>query len=321
MLKDYIECKIREAYEYMQNDTQKALEIFDEILEIEPECIDALNGKASTLMKLDKFEESEKYYNKSLSVRQNSSAFLNLGIISKHQNDFNQAIEYYDKALKLNPHLENIVKILKDEINEKNDVIDLDKFSREARKHIKKGIELKDENRLWDSLDEFMKAIEEDSECKKEVNIMIEDIKRTFEKEFIYEDSEFNINSKIDRIKMQALKALIKDNNPEKALTLMDLVLEIDENDVNILNHKGGVLFICNKNQEAIDCFDRCINIDKNYKCVLFNKGIVLRVMNRLPEALTCFDELLKIPQNYNKVKPYQLEILNKLHNQSTNKN
>jgi tetratricopeptide (TPR) repeat protein len=112
---------------------------------------------------------------------------------------------------------------------------------------------------------------------------------------------------------MQAIKALIKENNPEKALTLMDLLLELDENDINTLNHKGGVLFICSEYQKAIECFDKCLNIDNNYTCALFNKAIVLRLLNKLPEALNCFNELLKTPQNYNKVKPYQLEILNKL--------
>ena len=98
----------------------------------------------------------------------------------------------------------------------------------------------------------------------------------------------------------------------------MDLVLEIDETDINTLNHKGGVLFICDEYEKAIECFDKCLSLDKNYSYALFNKALVLRIMNKLPEALQCFDELLKMPQNYNKVKPYQLEILDKLHGEAT---
>lgn len=314
MLEDYINTKINEAYDFMQNDTKKALKIFDEILEIEPENIDALNGKGSSLMKMNQINEADKYFDQSLSIRKNSSAFLNKGNICKHKKDFDNALIYYDKALKTNPHLENIIKILKNEISDVNET----NFN-ETKELIQKGIELKNENKLWDALDIFMKAIEEDSKCRNEVNKYVDEIRLTFEREFIYDDSEFNINDKIDRLKMQALKALIKEKNPQKALTLMELVLEEDEYDINMLNHKGGVLFICSEYQNAIDCFDKCLKINENYTCALFNKAIVLRVMNKLPEALKCFDKLLKIPQNYDKVKPYQLEILDKLHTGAIN--
>lgn len=308
MLKDYINTKINEAYDFMQNDTKKALEIFDEILEIEPECIDALNGKGSTLMKVNKYDEAENFFNKSLSIRENSSALLNKGNICKHQKDYDNALAYYDKALKTNPHLENIIQILKCEISEVNET----NFN-ESNELIQKGIKLKNENNLWDALDMFMKAVEADSSCQDEANKHIDELRLTFEREFIYEDGEFDIDNKIDRLKMQAMKALIKENNPQKALTLMNLILEEDETDINTLNHKGGVLFICSEYQKAIDCFDKCLKINEDYTCALFNKAIVLRVMNKLSEALKCFNELLKVPQNYDKVKAYQLEILEKL--------
>lgn len=308
MLEDYINSKINEAYDYMQNDSKKALEIFDEVLEIEPEKTQAINGKGSTLMKLNRFDEADECFNHSLSISENSSALLNKGMIAKHRNDFENAMAYFDKALKVNPNLENIVNILKSEIIDANDNAD-----ETVNELIEKGIKLKDENKLWDSLDILMQAIEEDPSCENQANKLIDEIKTTFEREFIYDDGDFDINSKADRLKMQAIKALIKENNPEKALTLMDLVLELDENDINTLNHKGGVLFICSDYQKAIECFDKCLSIDENYTCALFNKALVLRVMNKLQDALNCFDELLKTPQNYNKVKPYQLEILDKL--------
>ncbi len=309
MLEDYINTKINEAYDFMQNDTEKALEIFDEILEIEPESIDALNGKGSSLMKMNKLDEAEEYFNQSLSICENSSALLNKGNICKHQKNFNNALSYYDQALKINPNLENIINILKSEITDANET----NFN-ETDELIQKGIELKNKNRMWDSLDIFMKVIESDPNSIDQAIEHINEIKSVLKKEFIYEDSEFDINNKIDRLKMQAMKALIKEDNPQKALTLMNLVLEEDKNDINTLNRKGGVLFICSEYQKAIDCFDKCLRINKDYTCALFNKAIVLRVMNKLPEALQCFDELLKIPQNYDKVKPYQLEILDKLY-------
>lgn len=317
MLEDYINDRISEAYDFMQNDSEKAIAIFDEVLEIEPENIKAINGKGSTFMKMNRMDEAEVCFDESLSISENPSAFLSKGNISKHNSDFEKALEYYEKALELNPKLENIINILKSEISQ-DDEVDISQYSDEAEELIEKGIELKEENKLWDALECFSKAIKEDSSCETEVKEYIDEIQFTFERQFLYEDGKFDINNKVDRLRMQALRALIKENNPQKALTLMNLVLELDENDINTLNHKGGVLFICSEYQQAIECFDECLSMDENYNCALFNKAIVLRLLNKLPEALTCFDELLKIPQNYNKVKPYQLEILEKLQTGAT---
>ena len=128
MLDEYITNRISQAYDYMQNDTEKALNIFDEVLEIEPDNIEALNGKGSSLMKLNRLDEADRYYNQSLSICENSSALLNKGIIFKHKNDFENALIFYDKACQINPQLENIVNILKDEIAAVNDNSDFSGF-------------------------------------------------------------------------------------------------------------------------------------------------------------------------------------------------
>ena len=53
--------------------------------------------------------------------------------------------------------------------------------------------------------------------------------------------------------------------------------------------------------------------INRNYHYALFNNGLILRRINKLQEALDCFDEVLKTKKDYNKVKSYQIEIVEKL--------
>ena len=74
---------------------------FEELLEIDSENIDALNGIGSAYMKLNNLDEAENYYDKSLSICENSSAFLNKGNIWKHRNNNEKALYYYDKHVKL----------------------------------------------------------------------------------------------------------------------------------------------------------------------------------------------------------------------------
>lgn len=314
MIENYINGKIREAYYYMQNDSENALKIFDEILEIEPENIEAINGKGSTLMKLNKLDKAEICFNHSLSLQENPSAFLNKGNICKHRNNLDKAFQYYDKACELNPNLKSIVNILKNEVATNETY--LNGFNEQANELIEKGIKLKNENKLWDSFETLMEAIAADRTCKKHVNELIDDILIIIEKEFKYDDYKFDINNKIDRLKIQALRAFNEENNPKKALTLFNLILEINKNDINTLNHKGGVLFICKKYKKSIECFDKCLNINKNYYCSLFNKALVLRLMNKLPESLNCFEELLKMQENNTEYEAYKMEIIEKLHHE-----
>ena len=314
MIENYINGKIREAYDYMQNDSENALKIFDEILEIEPENIEAINGKGSTLMKLNKLDKAEICFNHSLSLHENPSAFLNKGNICKHRNNLDKAFQYYDKACELNPNLKSIVNILKNEIATNETY--LNGFNEQANELIEKGIKLKNEKKLWDSFETLMEAIAADRTCKKHVNELIDDILIIIEKEFKYDDYKFDINNKIDRLKIQALRAFNEENNHKKAITLFNLILEINKNDINTLNHKGGVLFICKKYKKSIECFDKCLNINKNYYCSLFNKALVLRLMNKLPESLNCFEELLKMQENNTEYEAYKMEIIEKLHHE-----
>jgi len=52
MLNKTIQIKIDKAIRLLQNNSEEALKIFNEILKNEPDNIDALNGKGSALMKL-----------------------------------------------------------------------------------------------------------------------------------------------------------------------------------------------------------------------------------------------------------------------------
>jgi tetratricopeptide (TPR) repeat protein len=310
--------RIDEAMEYMQNDTAKAIEIFDEILESEPENIEAINGKGSSLMKLNRMREAENHFDYSLSIKQTSSAYINKGLICKGRKEYDQALDFYDKAAEINPDLKNILTILKNEINVlmgREMEISTD-YSPEAYGLIKEGMRYRNSNRLWDALDCYEKAIKADESCRDSIQSSINDIKSIFKNELLINTHELG-DSRIERMKLKSLRLLLIEKNPYDALTIINLILDDNENDVDALNQKGCILFLFDKCKEALECFNRCLIIDENYHYALFNKAIALRRINELNKSLNCFDELLKTPQNYDKVKPYQLEILDKLHEEA----
>ena len=309
--------KIEEALNYIQNDTEIAIEIFDNILEFEPENIDALNGKGSALMKLNRMDEAEIYFNHSLSIEKTSSALISKGIICKNKMDFENALNFYDEAIKLNPNLNNIINLLKNEILELIDnKININSIDQDANELIDKGLKYKKSNKLWDALDCYMKAIEIDNKCQDSVEALINEIIAVLQNELMIKTPEFT-NTRTNQLKIKSLRLFLIEENPKEALSAMNFILKNDENEIDTLNQKGCILFSCGEYQKSLECFDKCLNIDENYYYARFNKAIVLRITNRLEESLDCFDELLKIPEIYEKAKPYQLEILDNLHEKS----
>ena len=324
-----IEARIEEALEYMQNDTHYALELFNGILKEDPNNISALNGKGSTLMKLHQSEEALKLFDCSLSIEENSSAYLNKGIICKNNEDYKNALICFDKALDYNPRLASIVSMLKNEILERVnlDSADLDSlydFTKEANSLIKEAINYKNQNKLWDALDSLEKAIEEDPRCKNSVNDLIEKVKKNLQREFLYKETNSNTatkkekktnskKKKISKLKTLTYRSITVENNPHKALSLINKIFEINYDDLDAINLQGITYFSLNEYDKSIESFDKCLSINEDYTCALFNKGLVLRRLGFLKESLECFDKAWKNPNHYQKIKPYQEEALNKL--------
>lgn len=311
-----INMKIEKALDYMQNDTLKAIEIFDQILEIEPENIEAINGKGSSLLKLNQIDEAEKYFDYSISIRETSSALISKGIINKNKRKYEEALNYYDKAIQANPDLNNIVTLLKNEVIELIDEDIEDEFKNknpDIKEIIEKGLEYKNSNKLWDALYCFENAINADKTCINYVKKLINEIKTILNHELMIKTPELG-NSKTDQLKIQSLRLLLIEDNPEQSLKIINQILEKENDDVDSLNQKGCILTFFNEYKKAIECFDKCLEIDENYSYAIFNKAFLLRMTNKLEESLNYFDKLLKITDTP-KIKAYQLEILDKLHN------
>ena len=106
---------------------------FNEILENEPNNIDALNGKGSALIKLNNFDDAEKCFDKSLTISENTSALINKGIILKNKKDYQNAIYYFNKAIEMDFEMNTILSIFKNEIFKQIDINSLHKsFNKKA---------------------------------------------------------------------------------------------------------------------------------------------------------------------------------------------
>lgn len=222
MLNKTIQIKIDKAIRLLQNNSEEALKIFNEILKNEPDNIDALNGKGSALMKLNRFDDAEKCFDKSLSISENIAALINKGIILKSKKDYQNAIYYFNKAIEMDFEMNTILSIFKNEIFEQIDINSLHKsFNKKAMMYIKKGLNYKNKYKLWEAIACFEKAISEDEQCKNVVNAFIKEIDYSIFNEFLFEIPVCK-KTEEDKLKIQALKELLINENPEKALKLLN---------------------------------------------------------------------------------------------------
>ena len=342
-----------EATQCLQEDkNDEAIELFDYLIEREPDNVHFLNGKGSGLMQSGRIDEAEDIFNKSLAMEDNPMAYLNLAIISGHKEDYDSAIGYCDKALELYPSFKDVVQGLRNNyIEKKNEQSghDFDEFNPEAQELINKANALKEADEfwqgdeayesiapetpkfkkitVWDAWELYEDAIKKDPRCEAMATSQINDIKSSLITEFLFFDisqkDDFDPKSERDMLKLTVMKELFIDKGYMLAQAATNQILStIDENDLDALDYKGALSFYFDDVDDAIECFDKLSQSDDGIYRFYgdFNKAFVLRRkamltgdLEYMVQAMDIYDEMLKDPRSFDKVKPYQREILDKL--------
>ena len=97
---------MQRAYESLnEGEIADALQLYDEILKINPTHLNALNYKGLALASLGHYEEAIQLYDKVLNIDpSNISALNNKGVALYSLGHYEEAIKWYDKVLKLDPN-------------------------------------------------------------------------------------------------------------------------------------------------------------------------------------------------------------------------
>lgn len=307
---------IEKSFEQLHYNPEKSLEIFNRILKVEPYNINAINGKASALMKLKQVNEAEKCFNKSLMLADNSYAFLNLGLIYKDRGEYEKALNYFDNAIIINVKLSDIITIFKREVFDKIELDNMDlkfeNFNNGANKHILEGIKNEKEANYWDALESYENAMDKDPSSKIVMNSLIRRLDLQIHNELIYEDkTSENIQNSF--LKRKIAESMLTEEKPLKATGLVDKALTENPDDVVLLNFKGGIEFCYDNYDESIQYFNKCIDLEPDYHYAIFNKSIVFRRLKRYEEALELLNDLTGKPELNHLIKYHKSGVLKKV--------
>lgn len=87
-----------------QGQYNKAIEIFSEVLEDDPEHIAAMNKMGVAFIYLKKTDQAEELFRRAIAIDNRFAApYSNLGNISLERGELQQAKDYYNKALVFDP--------------------------------------------------------------------------------------------------------------------------------------------------------------------------------------------------------------------------
>lgn len=331
-----------------ENENEEAIRLFEQILEKEPDNINALNGKGSGLMQMGRLDDAMAMFDESLSIEDNPMGYLNKAIIYGNTGDFNNAVKYCDRVIDLYPGMKDMVVGIKSNFQEKRSKdAESGQFNSEARELIERADELKDTEEMWhddvhselqpdmpefrrvtewDAWELYEQAIKADARCEALASSKINEIKSKLISEFLFFDisrnDDFNPEREIDRLKLKVMMNLFNGEYMEAMMATNQILTTIDEDDLDALNYKGALSFYFDEIDDTIECFEKVAASgnsiylfygDFNKTFALRRKAMVTGDLEYMVQALDIYDEMLKGREAFAKVKPFQREILDKL--------
>lgn len=215
---------------------------------LKAETADELINKGLELDKQNKFEEAIKYYDEALKVEPNNIRALGLkGSCLHFLHKYDEAIKCYDEGIKIDP------KDIYCWYNKGHSLSGLKKYD-DAIVCFDKALTLCDKN------DKFIPYL---LECKAYVYYHRGDYKKA--EEII--DKALEINPKSVDDLMSKGDVLQAQKKYEEAMTYFDKAAEINPKDSRPWVYKGDLYSKQDKNEEALKCYEKALEIEPDNRC------------------------------------------------------
>jgi tetratricopeptide (TPR) repeat protein/GTPase SAR1 family protein len=245
----------------------------------------------SLAIKKEDYDQAIEWYKKAIEITPlDINAYNEIGTIyHNHKKDYDAAIEWYEKAIKINPKNPIYLGNMGNSLSVKKDY-------HEAIKWLKKAIEIKPKfvwayNRLGDALaniQEYEQAIEYN---KKAIEI---------DPQYIHAYNSVGI-------------ALKNQEKFEQAIDWYKKAIEINPKYIHAYNNMGVVLRNQGKFEQAIECHKKAIQIDSKSVYAYNDIGITLKNQEKYGEAIEWYKKAIDVDPQY--VRAYN-NIGAVLHNQ-----
>ena len=295
---------------HSKNKIEDAQELYNQVLELNPNHLDAHNNIGIILQNAGQYQKAIKCFEKAIEIDPNyKNAYNNLGSAFKDLQEYQKAIKYFEKAIEIDPNY-------LDAYNNLGGVHgNLEEYQK-AIKCFEKVIEI-DPNYLisqinlgniFKNLKEFKKAVS----CYEKALIINPNYANThFNLGIVFRETGFNqkaINSyqntlQIDPNFIAAYFNLAiifqKTGETQKAIDCYQKAIEINPKYANAHNNLGSMFGDLKEYQKAIKCFEKVIEIDPTHTDAHNNLGNKFRDLQEYQKAIKCFEKVIEIDPNF----------------------
>ena len=257
---------------YKKQEYDEALKYYEMALDIDPKDVHALNGKGNILY--EKIESGGSYWEAIFAFQDvldidpnHVNALLKKGNIWYEQEDYDQALEYYDKLLSIEPtnlngliNNANALQYLKrydDAIKQYDKILEIDTENKDALHN--KGVVLIRLERYDDAIKQYDKILEIDTENKDALHnkgVVLIRLER-------YDDAIKQYDKILEIVSKKALSSLtLKDflNNDFSNISYSDRISYKSPDTIIALHNKCVALHYLERYDDAIKCYNEVIN-------------------------------------------------------------
>ncbi|TLZ46567.1 MAG: tetratricopeptide repeat protein [Methanobacteriota archaeon] len=264
---------------------EKALELYEEALRLDPQHLPSLEGQARCLVHLEHTREALTLYRRILDRDpKHTFAWQAIARIQAADRSWRECLETLGHALRLRPNDSAALEL--------------------------KGDALTNLGRRPEALSAYEAAAAvnpSDESLRQKIEEVRVDVPGLLSRALIASASGsyphalslFDAILEVDEGNVNALigKAVAyrRSGKPQEALNCLDLVLGIQPNNASALLHRGNILVAAGNLAGALEAFDRLTEGDPGDDAAWAAKGDVLVKMGRVEDALRAYSEVLKI--------------------------
>ena len=267
-------------------DLKRAEELFRGIIKTDESHIAALNLLVVVLMSMKRFAEAEQFIARATSLNQQSDvSFYNYGLISKHLNKPQQALENFSKAIALNPDI--------------------------AETWNNRGTVLNDLNKYDLAISDFDKAIAingqySEAYANKGKSLML--LKR-YDEAFAAYDQALAIKPGLEVAWLGRGNVFWSLQRYDEALAPYDKALAIKPDLEGAWLGRGNVFWSLKRYDEAFAAYDKALSIKPDLENAWLGRGNVFWSLRRYDEAFAAYDKALSIKPDLESVEGSRLHM------------
>ncbi len=227
-------------------------------------------------LKITKMERVKEIYQKD-AVMWQYYALIGIAMDYTHMGVFDEAIKFYDEALKINSSSDIVY------LNKGAALAGLVEYDK-AIKCFSRSIDINPNDIAFENKGRALGII---GEYEKALKCFEEAIK---------------LNPKNDMAISNTGNVFLFQKNYTEAIVWYDKALDINPNNEHAYNNKGNALSLLKKFKEAIKCYDEAIRINASFLEVYINKAGTLNQLGKLEEAISCIDIAISLDKRNNEL-------------------